>query len=325
MVARPSRRAVLLTAGTLGLGGTVTAGALLRRGVGPSASSDPRTITLATGPSGAVFVEVGRDIAAAVSARHPRLTVQTRQTGASVENLKLLIAAEVDLGFATLDVVADNPSTTLVSGNDGVRALCRLYDSLLQLVVLRDSPITKLADCAGKRLGIGAVGSGTEFTVVRLLDAANIPPARLVRLGQSDAMAALERGEIDAAFSLTGFPTPAISELAQRRAVRLVPLLDAVTLLDRIRPGVYAATQLPAGTYPEVKATPTVYLPNLLLSRPGITDDVVRDVVDAVLSPASRVYWTSPDSRRIDVRTAIATGSVPLHHAALAWLREHKP
>lgn len=316
-VATPVRRRAVLAG--LGLAGAAGIAAVavprLRR---PAAGEE---LILATGPVGAVFLEVGRDLARAVAAIDAGFRLQPRVTAATVDNLRLLDAAQVDLGFASLDAAAVDQRVS----SRGIRAVGRLYDSVLHLVVPADSPITRLAQCTGRRVGIGAAGSGTEFTARRLLDLAGVRPAALVRLGQTPAMQAIADGSLDAAFSLTGFPTPAVADLAQRRAIRLVDLAAAVAVLDRWLPRVYGVASVPEGTYRGVPVTGTVFLPNLLLTRPALPDAAVAVVTAALFSPSSRRFWTNPDSRRIDVRSAIATGPVPLHPAALGWLRDHKP
>jgi uncharacterized protein len=308
---------LLAGAGLAVLGGMGTA-VLLDRRTGPPV---PRLLTLATGPQGAVFLEVGRDLARAVTAVSPGTRVTTLVTAATVENLRLLATSAADLGLASLDAAAVDPNVR----RGAITAVSRIYDSLLHLVVPAGSPVQVLGDCAGRRVSVGASGSGTEFTTIRLLELAGVRPSALVRLGQAEAMDALDRGTVEAAFSLTGFPTPAIARLAARRPLRLIPLVDFATLLERSIPRVYAPAAIPQGSYAGVAAVQTVFVPNLLLARPGLPDGAVSVVTQALLSPSSRRFWTAPDSRRIDVRTAIATGPVALHEAALTWLRAHKP
>jgi TRAP transporter TAXI family solute receptor len=312
----PRRGLLLAAAGVVAAGaGAAVVEDRRRRPPGPA------RLTLATGPQGAVFLEVGRDLARAITASSPQTRVTVRVTAATLENLQLLQARTADLGFASLDAAAVDRRV----GPSGIRAVSRLYDSLLHLVVPAASPIAALPNCTGKVVSIGAVGSGTEFTCLQLLRLTGVLPARLVRLTQTPAMQAVAAGTVDAAFSLTGFPTPAITALAEQRPIRLIPLADYVDALDAGIAGVYSSAAIPEGTYRGVRATETVFLPNILLAGAGVPDGVVRLVTGALLSPGSRRYWTNPDSRRIDIRTAIATGPVPLHPAALEWLRAHKP
>ena len=312
---RPGRRTLLAAAGAAGV--AVVAGITIERRRTPPA---PRQLTLATGPQGAVFLEVGRDLARAIEAVSPATTVTTQATAATVDNLRLLLAHAADLGFASLDAAADASA-----GPMGLLAVSRLYDSVLHLVVATGSPIRRLADLAGRRVSVGATDSGTEFTCLRLMDLSGVRPNLQLRLSQTPAMQAVASGTVDAAFSLTGFPTPAITDLAEQQSIRLIPLVDQIGPLDRSLPGVYGPAAIPEGTYRGVPVTDTVFVPNLLLTRPGLADPVVSLVTEALLAPASHRFWTNQDSRRIDVRTAIATGPVPMHPAALAWLRAHKP
>lgn len=311
------RRLLLLGGAAVAAGGGGAAWLLRDRGepVGPS------SLVLATGPQGAVFLEVGGDLARAIHALSPRTAVKVLTTAATVDNLKLLAARQADLGFGAIDAVVSDPRV----GPSGISTICRLYDSFLHLVVLDGSPIRSLRDCVGRRVCVGAGGSGTEFISMRLLRATGVRPARLPRLGQARAMEAVGRGEVDAAFSLTGFPTPAIETLANRQQIRLIRLGDYFRTLDAAIPRVYGPAPIPDGAYAGVSATDTVYVPNVLLGRPGLSDDIVTLVVEAVLSPASRRFWEHPDSRRFDIHAAIATGPLNLHPAALAWLRARKP
>jgi TRAP transporter TAXI family solute receptor len=312
---RPGRRVVLAAgAAAAAIGGTAVIIA------GRDGTDRPRTLVLATGPQGAVFLEVGRDLARAMTALSPATAVTTLITAATIENLKLLAASKADLGLASLDAAAVDPRM-----REGITAVSRVYDSVLHLVVPGASSIGTLAACTGKRVSVGASDSGTEFTTLRLLGLAGVRPATTVRLAQTEAMDALARGAVDAAFSLTGFPTRAIHDLAQRQQLRLVPLVGFAAALDRSIPRVYAPAVVPRGTYPGIGVTATVSVPNLLLARSGLPDSAVSLVTEALLSAGSRRFWTHPDSWRVDVRTAIATGPVALHPAAVAWLRAHKP
>ncbi|HET9657618.1 MAG TPA: TAXI family TRAP transporter solute-binding subunit [Kineosporiaceae bacterium] len=311
-----SRRLLLLGGAAAAAAGTV--GLLLRDRTGPPV---PASLVLATGPQGAVFVEVGNDLANAIRGTSPGTSVRVLVTAATVDNLGLLAERRADLAFGALDAVVSDDRVRTGS----ITALCRLYDSFLHLVVLDGSPIRALTDLAGHRVAVGAAGSGTEFSVTKLLQATGIRPAALPRMGQNPAMDALAAGSVDAAFSLTGFPTPAITKLAGRQRIRLVPLGDYFRTLDGAVPRVYGPGPIPEGTYPEVPSTESVYVPNVLLARSGLPDEVVTFVIGVLLSAQSRRYWVHPDSSRINVRSAIATGQVGLHPAAVTWLRDHKP
>ena len=284
--------------------------------------NSPRgTIVIGSGPPGAVFHPVAEDLAGAVRARAPQVRVEVLVTRASVDNLHRLAAGSVGFGFVSLDSAGDD---------DGVRsgrvlAVARLYDSLLHLIVLRGSRVRAVTDLQGRRVAIGADGSGTEFTATRLLGMMGVRLGAALQLSQEPAMKALESGAVEAAFTLSGTPTPAVTKTASRRALRLIPLEDSFGALDGVAPGTYTLTSVPERTYSGVEAVATVAVANLLLVRSDAPEWQVRLVITAVLDATSRRFWTHPESQRMDVKMAIATGAVRLHPVVRQWLRDHKP
>lgn len=279
----------------------------------------PIKLVLATGPKGAVYVEVGADIAKAVEAYSPTTKIEVLPTAATVENLRILGSDEADIGFASLDAaVADSRVR-----QQTIYALTRVYDSFLHLVVPAESRIQTLRDLVGVRVAVGGAGSGTEFTATKLLSITGIAPAEELRLGQTPAMTALADGKIDAAFSLTGCPTPAISELASRRRIRLVPLGDYFGDLERSIPRAYAPAPISGDVYRGVPAVDTVLVPNVLLARPELPDAVVRLLLSALYDKRSQQFWAHEESRRMTLEMATVTGGAALHPAAKSWLADH--
>ncbi len=192
------------------------------------------------------------------------------------------------------------------------------------------SAIDEFRDLAGKRVSLGAHDSGTEFTSRRVLQ---LGPVRAVgrNLSQAESAAALRDGTIDAMFSLTGVPTPAITELAQRYPIRMIPLDAQAGGLFTAYPGPYAPATIHAAAYAGVPATRTVAVPNVLLARDDLPDDLVYAITDTVFRHTGAITsadrddaGTLPEAWQINVRTGISTASVPLHPGAAAWFRDRK-
>jgi TRAP transporter TAXI family solute receptor len=78
-----------------------------------------------------------------------------------------------DIGFTMADVAyqAYNQGTDVdPEPYRRIRAMVAIYDNVVQLVTYRDSPIETVPDLRGKRVGVGAPGSGTEFNARRVLE-----------------------------------------------------------------------------------------------------------------------------------------------------------
>jgi TRAP transporter TAXI family solute receptor len=313
------RRALLL--GLVGAGaaaGGGTAAVLAGRRSGPAGA--PAELRIATGPPGAVFKEFGAALAEVLAERFPETRVRAIPTGASVENLALLANGGTDLAFASLDA-------TVAGLADGVpqqvTAVARLYDSWVQLLVRAESPIQTLKDLAGKRLASGADGSGTRFTLQRLLALATIEP-QLITATQDVGAAMLAAGQVAAMATLTGVPTPAVKTLAEKTSVRMIALEEYVEPMIQHYGEQYTAATVPSSAYPGVSATPTLTTPNLLLARPDLPASVVEVVAETLFAERARIARGHPEANRINVRTGIATGSVPLHPGAVRYFRSAK-
>ncbi|GAA1856245.1 TAXI family TRAP transporter solute-binding subunit [Asanoa iriomotensis] len=308
------RRMLLLAVGGL------LAGCSGRREVGDV------ELRLATGPAGAVYRRIGGALAQHITEQVPGARVTTVPSGASTDNIRMLRAGEVHLGLSSLDATITGDG----SAPAGISAVCRLYDSHLHLVVLAGSPVDELRDLDGKRVSLGAHDSGTEFTSRRVL---SLGPVRVDarNLSQAESAAALGSGAIDAMFSLTGVPTPAITELAQRQPIRLIPLDGQADALVTAFPGPYAPARIPTTAYAGVPAIPTVAVPNVLLARNDLAEDLIYAITDTIFTHTGAITSGErddsealPEAWQINVRTGISTASIPLHPGAAAWFRDHK-
>jgi len=312
---RFGRRAVLLAA----------AGGVLA-GCSRQPEADEVHLRLATGPAGAVYRRIGGALAERISEQVPGATVTTVPSGASTDNIRMLRAGDVHLGLSSLDALI----TTDGSGPEGISAVCRLYDSHLHLVVLAGSTIGEFGDLEAKRVSLGARDSGTEFTSLRVLERGRVN-AHVRYLSQAESAAALGDGEIDAMFSLTGVPTPAVTELARRHPIRLIPLDEQADALVAAYPGPYAPAMITATAYAGVPATRTVAVPNVLLARNDLAHDLVYAITDTIFTHSGAIASGGrqdadavPEAWQINVRTGISTGSIRLHPGAAAWFRDRK-
>lgn len=311
----PDRRTTLR--GAVGAFAAVAVGGCAWREPSPA----PSVLVVATGPPGAVYREIGAEIARLLDERLPHTRVETVETGASHDNLRLISTGEAHLGLANLDSVLADESA---GGSASLRAVGRLYDSFVHLVVLDASPVRRLADLEGRRVSVGAHNSGTEFTADQILAETGVSP-EVVRLDQAVSARALGDGEIDAMFSLTGLPTPAIADLAERHVIRLVDLSEAADEMADAHPEAYFPAGIPATTYEGVSACPTMSVPNLLLCSAELPEDLVHTVTDTVYTRAGQIAASRPEAAQINVRTGISTGVVPLHRGAVRWYRSNKP
>lgn len=209
---RMSRRAVLRAGAGFGVAGIAGCGA-----GGPAGR-----LRIAAGEPGGFYVEFADLLAGQLSDAAPDLDVRVVTTGGSADNLASLSARRADLGLVLADVAA-----AAVAGSApfrqpaAIRAIGRVYENYMQLVVLRDSPIRTVTELTGRRISLGANGSGAAIFGDRLLAATGMT-AVVDHRPLTEAVTELAAGRIDALLWSGGVPTPALATLSERHPIRLV-------------------------------------------------------------------------------------------------------
>jgi TRAP transporter TAXI family solute receptor len=303
----------------LGRRSFLTAGVAAAVGSSSCSRHGPRRLAIAAGDEGGIYVAFARLLAGRLEARVDRLTVDVQLTRGSVDNLRRLSGGTADLGLALADSVAGQ--------RGGVRplALARIYENYLQLVVREDGPVHDVRDLRGGRVVLGAAGSGAAVTGRVLLRAAGVGAAD-VEVSHADLAASLEllrAGAADAVLWSGGIPTPAISALDQRLALRMLDLGRWAPRMARDQGYPYAARRVPpVGYAPGPSDAATVGVPNLLLTRPGLAELTADTVVEVLADEAPRLVPEFVQGLQyLSPATMIQTGEVPLHPGAVAAYR----
>ena len=173
-------------------------------------------------------------------------------SGGSQANVEDLTNGNVQIAFVQSDVMnyAYNGQRLFESPVTGFSVVAQLYQEQVQIVTTNPD-IKTVADLAGKKVSIGAAGSGVYFNAIDVLNAYDLKESDISAVYQSfgDSAESLKDGKIDAAFIVAGAPTTAITDLATAGSVYLVSLDDShVQSLLSASP-YYTAATIKAGTY----------------------------------------------------------------------------
>ncbi len=310
-----SRRTVLRGLGAVGL---------LAALPGCSVSYPDLRLKLATGAQGGNYFTLGTALARAWQTELAA-TTDVLTTGGSLANLALLGSGGADAVISQVDTAADQWNRT-PNGPRSPRALARIYDDVVHVVVPRSSPVRALGSLRGSRVSVGALDSGVIAIAQRLLQAAGLDPATGIRpstLGITDSVAAMRAGSIDAFFWSGGLPTPAVTGLAAALPIRLLDLTDILKPVRQAYP-VYTPGTVPAGSYGIPDPITTLLVRNFLLVGAGMADDLAHALTKAMFDQRPQLAQAIKLALTIDLRAAIGTQPVPLHSGAESYFREAK-
>lgn len=312
------RREVLRAGALLGLLAAVTA---------CSSEFAGRRLTLATGATEGVYYNFGT-VLAKVWQGDLGLAVapEVRSTAGSFDNLQQLDAGTADVAICQIDAAASRLGELAPGDPRAPRALARIYDDVVHLVVPQSSPVTSPAQLRGLRVSGGAPDSGVALVARRMLEVSGLTPGvdlSVEQLSISASATALVAGRLDAFFWVGGLPTQGITDLAAAMPIRLVDLETIVDPARRAYPE-YAASTIPAKSYGMTEPITTLAVRNVLLVTADMPDDLADALARSLSGAQEALAATSPAALTIDPRAAIGTQPVPLHPGAVAFYRATK-
>ncbi len=198
----------------------------------------PRTVIMVTGPEGGTFFEMGKRYQELLAKEGIKL--QLLSTGGTVENLARLRdpSSHVDVGLLQGGIASEKGSPALVSlGTVFYEPLWFFYRGAIRhgKVDVRLIKGEGLEYLRGRKISIGPEGSGTKVLVLKLLarNGVNERFAQLLSMSHKEAGERLIKGEIDAAFMMTGWDSPAVQRLISDENIELAsfPRADAYVAL----------------------------------------------------------------------------------------------
>ncbi|NLJ46792.1 MAG: TAXI family TRAP transporter solute-binding subunit [Treponema sp.] len=288
----------------------------------------PTFINIATGGTAGTYFPLGGALAEIWNTNIKNMNATAQSTGASVANINLLkdgknevIMVQNDIAYYAVNGLEMFKDKAFAD----IRGLATLYNETCQVITLADKGITKISDLRGKRVAVGAAGSGAEANARQILEAAGLSYSDLTAQYLSFAEAAnnLKDGNIDAAFVTAGFPTAAVQDIAASRKVALVNISPEIISAITKKYPYYTPTTIPAGTYTGVDAPiSTVAVKAMLAVRADLDPTVAYLMVKTMYANTERLKAAHKVGSQITVDTGKAGMPLTLHPGADKFFKE---
>lgn len=310
---------------------------------GSAGAQDTRFFRIGTGSAAGTYFPIGSIIAGAISSPPgsrsceeggscgvPGMIAVAQTTNGSVQNIQLIASKQAESGFSQADVAYwafYGEGMFAKSGrHPELRAVANLYPELVHIVVRKYSGILGIADLAGRRVSLGAQGSGTRLDASAIMAAYGLKADDYEAVREQPGKSAdlLREGEIDAFFVVGGMPFPAIEDLAQRSEVLLLPI-DGEQASDLVaNHPFFVQAKIPDGIYVHVPGVDTLSVGAQWLASAELDADLVYGITRALWHENTRRLLSggSADGRRISMETALQGIAIPLHEGAARYYRE---
>ena len=289
-------------------------------------SGSAAKMTMGTGGTSGTYYAFGGVLGQYIK-NNAGIDVVVVSTDGSKANIESIAAGDYQLGTVQSDVMsyAWSGTRSFESGKvDSFRVVAGLYAEAVQLVTM-DPTIQTVADLKGKSVSIGAPNSGVYFNAIDVLAAAGLTEQDIKAQYQSfaDSTDALKDGKIDAAFTVAGAPTAAITELCTTNDAFLVPIDGDIAAKLMADSPFYTAYTIPAGTYAgQDTDVQTVTVKATLIVSANADEEQVYNLTKAIFDNAAAIAAENGKGAELSVENATTGMTAPFHPGAAKYFAE---
>ncbi|MEK3934850.1 TAXI family TRAP transporter solute-binding subunit [Sporosarcina sp. FSL W7-1349] len=294
------------------------------------ANGDAKTnYTLTTAGTSGSFYAIGAALTQVLNNNSEILNVTNQASGGSVENIRLLDNKEVEFalvgGDSAVGAYEGKGEFEGESREDLLRGVFSMYSQPLSLVVLKDSGISSFQDLQGKKVAVGAPGSGSEVKSKEVLEVLGLPYDSGVKqqyLSFAEAVEGMKDGQIDAAFIWAGVPVPAVQELASVREIDLITITEEeASKINQSNSAIYAET-IPANTYSGVdEDKKTLAVNTQIVVGADVDEEIVYEFVKQVFENIDDIHAAHESMKEVTIETA-PNNTIELHPGAVKYYEE---
>lgn len=293
------------------------------------------TLRIGTSEAGGTFDTQGAAIAELFNRRHPEAGMRlVRSNRASIDNANLLHKGDIEFGFMASNWIGRAKNGIAPFDRQiGLRMVAPANAGPIFFVTLAHSPIKSLGDFAGKRIAVGARGSGMVEHVHTIFDVLGISFDSFtpIYLSFAEGAEALIAGQVDAQFQ-PPIPNRVMTNLSGRAEVRVVAYApgEIEKILSRV--SFYRAITIEKGAFRGVlEEVPQVAVVNVLVTHQRVPEKPVHDLVKTTLENLDSLPQMNPlfkglkrlfEPLYLEGTAALEMGGVPLHPGALHAYRD---
>jgi TRAP transporter TAXI family solute receptor len=285
-------------------------------------------INIGTGGTAGTYFPLGGAFAEIWNNTIPGVNATAQSTGASVANINLLKDGKVEVVIVQNDIAMyANKGEKMFEGQEfaDLRGLCTMYSEPLQIVTT-DSSIKSLADLKGKKIAVGAIGSGVEANARQIIAAAGLDFDNDINakfLSFSEASSGLKDKQVDVAFLTAGIPTAAIQDLSAQHDVFIVPIDGEYAEKLLTDYAFFTEYIIPAETYKgQSEDVKTLTVKSMLAVSANLDEEIAYQLTKQIYENHDRVVVAHNVGKYITAETAADGMSIPFHSGSERYLKE---
>lgn len=289
-----------------------------------SEPTESGSLTFITGNETGTYYSLGSVLSDKVSdSTETQVTVISSK--GSQSNIEAMQAGDANIAFIQSDVMSYSYNGTRSFAETGAfknfSTVSAMYMEQVQLVTL-DPSIKSVSDLAGKRVSIGADGSGVYYNAIDILELYDLTEDDIIPTFYdfSETIEALKEGQIDAGFLVAGVPTNAITSLAETNDMYLVSLdNEHVNALIASSP-YYVKNIIGSEVYGMHEDVITVGVRAVIIASDSVSDDDVYNFISAIFNNLDTLDHNKAKEMSLDFAASIT--DIPYHPGAVRYFKE---
>jgi TRAP transporter TAXI family solute receptor len=283
-------------------------------------------IQIGTAPQGGTYYSIGAGISQILN-KWGGLQATAQATGGGTQNCRLIDAGEINMATVaaqqlTFAYKGEKPFTKKID----LRVGFYMYEDPFEVVVLDESPIRSIYGLKGKKVAVGAMGSGVEGKSKAIFEIYGLRYEDFTPrfIGMGEATEALKDGMIDAAVVMGALPTAAIVEISLSKKIRVLSIEDEA-LKKILKECPYLVPfRIPPNTYKNQPNEIGILAENsFIVFSPKMTDDVAYRIVKMTFEHLDYLATVHKSAERYSLKKACAFDmGIPYHPGAIKYFKE---
>ncbi len=294
-------------------------------------ASAQKYLAFSGGPDGGTFQYFSNGMSTYLSKNMGGIEVSNMASAGSVENLRRVNSRDADFGITysgDLYLGRNGRLTKDTKQYRNVHAVAYLYGAPAHLIVLENSGITTVEELVGKKVAVGAAGSGAAASAQRYFESVGIwDKIDPQFVGYNQGASALGDNQVAALWVFAGFPNSSVIQAAASNPIRLIQVYAEAEKNGKLFKDYpfYSKVVIPAGTYQGVDYdVVTVQDSALWTAGRHVSEDTVYEAAKQVFADAGLKYLVSVKStaKAMSIGSGLTGIVTPVHAGAQKFWKE---
>ncbi len=285
-------------------------------------------IVMSTSATGGSWYLFGGGLCGLISKYIPDTSASAKPSASSVENIRNVGRGRVAIGMAMPDAAYNAYNGKGDFGKEqysDIRALFSIHGADTYLYTLKDSGINSVRDFKGKKIAVGAAGSGTEACNRLILDYYGLTYDDIdeVFLSAGEAVQAMQDGSLDAAMYSHATPHSLVMDLCTSRDVKFIEMGedDIAKFIEKYP--YYNASVVKANSYQgQDKDYPTFAYHGVIIANKNMDEELAYQIVKTLFDHKPEIDSIHAQFKEITLDRATMGVQIPFHPGAERYLRE---